>query len=133
MQRLQHLKVIGDRVLILPDAGRQRTGAGLYLPPTVCEKDIVQGGTVVAVGPGTPMPDPESAEEPWRPSAKAVRHLPMEVEVGDYALYLKKAAIEITYQEQRYLIVPLAGILLVERDEHAVPLSELLNGTGSSA
>jgi hypothetical protein len=50
----------------------------------------------------------------------------MEVEVGDYALYLKKAAIEVTYQTRRYLIVPLAGILLVERDENRVPLDELL-------
>lgn len=132
MDPLQHLKVIGDRVLILPDAGRQRTGAGLYLPPTVCEKEIVQGGTVVAVGPGTPMPDPESADEPWRPDARRLRHLPMEAEVGDYALYLKKAAIEITYQERRYLIVPLAGILLVERDEHGVPLDELLGNSRES-
>jgi co-chaperonin GroES (HSP10) len=126
MSSLDNLKVIGDRVLVLPDGGQQRTGAGLYLPPTVSEKDLVQGGTVVAVGPGTPMPDPESADEPWRAERGRVRHLPMEVEVGDYALYLKKAAIEVTYQTRRYLIVPLAGILLVERDENRVPLDELL-------
>lgn len=128
MGPLDHLKIIGDRVLILPGAGQQRTGAGLYLPPTVSEKDLVQGGMVVAVGPGTPMPDPEAADEPWRQERGPARHLPMEVEVGDYALYLKKAAIEVTYQTRRYLIVPLAGILLVERDENRVPLDELLGG-----
>jgi chaperonin GroES len=128
MSRLEHLKVIGDRVLILPDAGQQRTGAGLYLPPSVSEKDVVQGGTVVAVGPGTPMPDPDSSDEPWRGEGARPRHLPMEVEGGDYALYLKKAAIEITYQARRYLIVPLAGILLVERDGERVSLDDLLAG-----
>jgi co-chaperonin GroES (HSP10) len=126
MSRLEHLRIIGDRVLILPDAGQQRTGAGLYLPPSVSEKDTVQGGTVVAVGPGTPMPDPESTDEPWRSEGRRPRHLPMEVEVGDYALYLKKTAIELSYQNRRYLVVPLAGILLVERDENRIPLDELL-------
>ncbi|MFA7331342.1 MAG: co-chaperone GroES family protein [Candidatus Delongbacteria bacterium] len=126
MSQLEHLRIIGDRVLILPDAGQQRSGAGLYLPPSVSEKDSVQGGTVVAVGPGTPMPDPESADEPWRAEIRRPRHLPLEVEVGDYALYLKKAAIELSYRNRRYLIVPLAGILLVERDENRIPLDELL-------
>lgn len=131
MSQLEHLKIIGDRVLILPDAGQQRTGAGLYLPPSVSEKDTVQSGTVVAVGPGTPMPEPENSDEPWRADARRPRHLPMEVEVGDYALYLKKAAVEITYQNRRYLIVPLAGILLVERDENRISLDELLEGPSS--
>lgn len=126
MTQLEHLRIIGDRVLILPDAGQQRSGAGLYLPPSVSEKDSVQGGTVVAVGPGTPMPDPESADEPWRAETRPPRHFPLEVEVGDYALYLKKAAIELSYRNRRYLIVPLAGILLVERDENRIPLDELL-------
>jgi hypothetical protein len=74
------------------------------------------------------MPDPDSSDEPWRPAPGRLRHLPMEVEAGDYALYLKKAAIEVTYQGHRYLIVPLAGILLVERDENHLPLDELLGG-----
>lgn len=126
MSRLDHLRIIGDRVLILPDAGQQRTGAGLYLPPSVSDKDSVQGGTVVAVGPGTPMADPEGGDEPWKAEPRRPRHLPMEVEVGDYALYLKKAAIEISYQSRRYLVVPLAGILLVERDDNRIPLDELL-------
>lgn len=126
MKSLDHLKVIGDRILILPDSGQQRTSSGLYLPPTVSDREDVQGGTVVAVGPGTPLPDPDADGEPWKQERKPIRYLPMEVEVGDYALFLKKAAIEIKYRDQLFQIVPLAGILVVERDEQGIGLDELL-------
>lgn len=128
LSRFDNIHVIGDRVLILPEVGQQRTQTGLYLPPTVAERDNVQGGTVVAVGPGTPLPDPESGEgEPWNPDRRGPRYLPMEVEVGDYALYLKKAAIEIRVRETRYMIVPLGGLLLVERGGPELDLDRLID------
>jgi chaperonin GroES len=127
LSRLDSIRVIGDRVLILPDAGQQRTHAGLYLPPTVTDRDTVQGGVIVAVGPGTPLPDPEGGEgEPWKPDRRALRHLPMEVEVGDFALFLRKAAIEIKLRETRYVILPLAGLLLVERGGGGFDLDRLI-------
>jgi len=43
-KNLNKIKVIGDRVLIYPDSGQDRTSSGLYLPPTVTEKESVQGG-----------------------------------------------------------------------------------------
>lgn len=128
MSRLDSIRVIGDRVLILPEAGQQRTSAGLYLPPTVTDRDNVQGGVVVAVGPGTPLPDPEAGEgEPWKADRRGPRHLPMEVEIGDYALYLKKAAIEIKLRETRYMIVPLGGLLLLERGGPELDLDRLID------
>ncbi len=127
-KKLENLKVIGDRVLILPDQGSDRTAAGLYLPPTVTEKDNVQGGYVVAVGPGTPLPNPDSGDEPWQShdAGQRVKYLPLEVEVGDYALYLKKFAFEIKYKDDQYVIVPLSGILVVERDDGGVDLSDII-------
>ena len=127
-QRLENLKVIGDRVLILPDQGSGKTASGLYLPPTVTEKENVQGGFVAAVGPGTPLPDPEGGNEPWQSGSHAhgVKYLPMEVEVGDYALYLKKFAIEIKYKDEQYVIVPMSGILVVEREDTGVDLSQIM-------
>ena len=124
--KLSSLRVIGDRVLLMPDTDQTRTGAGLYLPPTVIEKESVRGGYVVAVGPGTPLADPDPEGEPWQQQERKPRYLPMEVEVGDYALFVKKAAIEITYKDTRYMIVPLAGILLVERDPTGIDLDTLL-------
>lgn len=127
-RELQRLKVVGDRVLIDPDTGGARTSAGLYLPPSVTASQAVKSGRVVAVGPGTPLPDPEGSGEPWRESAVKPRYLPMEVETGDFVLFLQKSAIEIRYGDREYLIVPLAGILLIEREDPAAEpdLSDLL-------
>ena len=44
--------VVGDRVLIRPDTGESKSPAGLYLPPSVIEKQEVRGGMVVVGGPG---------------------------------------------------------------------------------
>jgi hypothetical protein len=36
----------------------------------------------------------------------------MQARVGDYALFFRKAAVEITFEETRYLVVPQAAILV---------------------
>jgi len=124
---LDKLKVIGDRVLIYPDSGQDRTSSGLYLPPTVTEKESVQGGYVVAVGPGTPLANPETDDDAWQQSESSrVKYIPLEIEVGDYALYLKKFAIDIKYQNEKYIIVPMSGILVVERDDDSLDLTKIL-------
>src|SRR2546425_3288404 len=51
----KRLIVVGDRVLIAPEEGEERTNVGLYLPPTAVETRQVQGGRIVATGPGTPI------------------------------------------------------------------------------
>src|SRR5512141_108235 len=53
----KQLHVVGDRVLISPDEGEDRTRVGLYLPATALDSQQVQGGTIVATGPGDPVPD----------------------------------------------------------------------------
>jgi len=126
-KNLDKLKVIGDRVLIYPDSGQDRTSSGLYLPPTVTEKESVQGGYVVAVGPGTPLASTEGDDDVWQASdSSKVKYIPLEIEVGDYALYLKKFAIDIKYQDEKYIIVPMSGILVVERDDDSIDLSQIL-------
>ena len=58
--------VVGDRLLIQPDKGDKTSPAGLYLPPSVVEKQEVKGGIVVEVGPGIPLGSPnDSIDEPW--------------------------------------------------------------------
>ena len=126
-KNLNKIKVIGDRVLIYPDSGQDRTDSGLYLPPTVTEKESVQGGYVVAVGPGTPLASTEGDDDAWQASdSSKVKYIPLEIEVGDYALYLKKFAIDIKYQNEKYIIVPMSGILVVERDDDPIDLSKIL-------
>lgn len=125
--RFDKLKVIGDRVLIYPDTGQRKTSSGLYLPPTVTEKEDVQGGYVIAVGPGTPLADTSGDVDVWQHrDGSKVKYIPLEVEVGDYALYMKKFAIDIKYQDEEYIIVPMSGILVVERDDDDFDLSRLV-------
>ena len=41
----------------------------------------------------------------------------MQAKVGDHAIFFRKAAVEITFEEQKYLVVPLGAILVLVRDE----------------
>lgn len=108
--------VIGDRVLIKQEDMEQKTDVGLYLPQTVVEKEEVQGGNVVECGPGIPLPESRDDEEPWKASENEPRYLPMQAQIGDFVLFLKKAAMEIKFEGTRYLIVPHSSILLLVRD-----------------
>ena len=116
----RELRVVGDRVLIRPEEPETRTKVGLLLPPTVQEKEDVRGGTVVALGPGITLPPPQEESEPWKTPHAAPRYMPMQVEIGDYALFFRKAAIEITFEDDDYLVVPHGAILVVVRGD-AVP------------
>jgi len=114
----KRLIVVGDRVLIAPEAGEERTNVGLYLPATAIESRQVQGGKIVATGPGTPMTEPASMDdEPWKIRSGDVKYLPMQAEVGDYALFFRKAAVEITFEGKTYLVVPQAAILVLVRKD----------------
>jgi chaperonin GroES len=112
------LIVVGDRVLIVPEEGEERTGVGLYLPPTAVAGQAVQSGRIVATGPGTPVADVATLdEEPWKIGATETRHVPMQAQIGDFALFFRKAAVEITFESKRYLVVPQAAILVLVRGE----------------
>ncbi len=111
----KRLIVVGDRVLIAPEEGEERT----YLPASAIEGRQVQGGRIVATGPGTPMPEPASMdEEPWKIHGAEVKYMPTQAETGDYALFFRKAAVEITFEGKTYLVVPQAAILVLVRGKH---------------
>ncbi len=114
---MSELLVVGDRVLVRSDDGEQKTPSGLVLPASVTEKDRVAGGVVVKVGPGYGVPNPDYSGEAWKQSAEAVRYLPLQARSGDYAFFLRKEAIEITYERQQYLIVPHNSILALVRHD----------------
>ena len=63
----KQLLVVGDRVLITPEDGDERTRVGLYLPATAIDSQQVQTGLIVATGPGTPVADLSTLDdEPWK-------------------------------------------------------------------
>lgn len=118
----RELIVVGDRVLIAPEEGDDRTRVGLYLPPSAVESQAVQGGTVVATGPGTPISPPaEVGHEPWKITGGEARYLPVQARAGDYALFFRKAAVEITFSGKKYLVVPLAALLVLVREANGAP------------
>jgi chaperonin GroES len=111
------LIVVGDRILVRPENGEERTGAGLYLPQTAVSARQAQGGWVVSVGPGVPIPEPADIDEDFVDDSQQPRYMPLQAQEGDYTLFLKKAAIEITFEKKQYLIVPNAAILVLIREE----------------
>ena len=113
----KELIVVGDRVLVSVEEGEERTKVGLYLPPTAVDTQAVQGGRIVATGPGLPMPDlaADPGEEPWRTPARETRFVPMQARVGDYALFFRKAAVELSFEGERYLVIPQAAIVALIR------------------
>ncbi|HSJ16190.1 MAG TPA: co-chaperone GroES family protein [Longimicrobiales bacterium] len=117
MQNNKKLIVVGDRVLIAPEEGEERSRVGLYLPASAVDSQAVQSGTVVAVGPGTPVSAPtELSEEPWKIGAGEARYMPVQARVGDHAIFFRRASVEITFDGRRYLVVPQAAILSLVRE-----------------
>ena len=114
----KQLIVVGDRVLVRAEEGDDRTKVGLYLPPTAIDSQAVQGGRIVATGPGLPMPDlaANGGDEPWRTPVRETRFVPMQARAGDFALFFRKAAVEITFEQEHYLVVPQTAILALVRD-----------------
>lgn len=118
MDNRKKLVVVGDRVLIAPEQGENRSRVGLYLPESAVDKQAVQAGTVRATGPGTPVSAPtELDEEPWKIGSGEPRYLPVQAAVGDYAIFFRRAAVEIEFEGEKFLVVPQAAILVLVRDE----------------
>jgi len=120
MEPPKKLIVVGDRVLVVPEEGEERTRVGLYLPQTAVDSMAVQGGRIAATGPGNPVPEPTALDdEPWKiGSGENVRYVPMQARIGDYALFFRKAAVEITFENRKYLVVPQAAILILVRESN---------------
>lgn len=115
--KLRNLIVVGDRVLIRPSKQTDKTDSGLYLPPGVQEKEKIQSGYIIKVGPGYPLPIPADDEDIWKGREENVKYLPLQAQEGDLAIFLQKGAIEVIYEHEKYYIVPQASILMLEREE----------------
>jgi chaperonin GroES len=115
--KLKKLIVVGDRVLISPTKQNDKTETGLYLPPGVQEKEKIQSGFVIKVGPGYPLPLAADEEQSWKGRDEQVKYLPLQAQEGDRAIFLQKGAIEVIYENEKYFIVPQASILMLEREE----------------
>lgn len=117
MSQLKEFIVVGDRVLLKPLNPNNQTNGGLYLPPSVKEKDEVQTGLVVRVGPGYPLPPNQDYDHFLKENTDPVQYIPLQAQPGDKALYLQKHSHELEIEGERLVIVNQNAILLLVRDE----------------
>lgn len=120
------LEMIGDKVLIAPKDAEERTESGLFLPPGVKEKEQVHQGYIVKTGPGYLLPTADPDED-WKPMDDRLDFLPLQVEEGDLAVYLKNSAWEVRISGNKYFIVPQSAILMVFKDEFIDELEKRLD------
>jgi len=118
----KHLVIVGDRLLVSPMSAGERTHTGLYLPDSAVEGKKVSGGWVEAVGPGYPVSIASPEEEPWRqgPPAKP-QFIPLQARKGDYAMYVRNSAFELTLEGKKFFVVPYSAVLALLREEWEPP------------
>jgi co-chaperonin GroES (HSP10) len=112
----KELILVGDKVLVEPNEGEGRTDAGLYLPQNVKEKEKVQIGKVIKIGPGYPVPDPSLLDqEPWAKTSRD-KYFPLQAKEGDYCIFLREQAVEIEFERKKFLVIPHSAILVLIRN-----------------
>ncbi len=92
------IKPLGDRVVVKPGSGEEKTKGGIVLPDTAKERP--QEGEVVAVGTGATLENGQKR--------------PLEVKVGDKVIYAKYGGTEIKIDGEEYLILRESDILAVK-------------------
>lgn len=92
------LRPLGDRIVVRPFEGEEKTSAGLYLPETAKEKP--QQGEVLAAGPG-------------RFDDEGEKRIPLDVKVGDKVLFARYGGTEIKLDGEKLLILKESDILAV--------------------
>lgn len=91
-----NLKPLGDRVVVKPSEGEERTPSGIVLPDSAKEKP--QEGEIVAVGSGR---------------IEDGKKVPLEVSVGDKVIYSKYGGTEVKVKGTEYLILTERDILAI--------------------
>lgn len=114
---IENIHIIGDRVLIKPKTSSNKTKSGLYLPPTVKEKEKAQLGYIIKVGPGYPIPALHDEQESWRQQSNETKYIPLQVKEGDLAVFLNNSGIEVELNNEKYIVIQQSSILMIVRDE----------------
>jgi chaperonin GroES len=116
IKSIQKFIVVGDRVLVRPQEDSNKTTSGLYLPAGVAEKERIQSGYVIKVGPGYATAT-ANEDEMWKQTDEQVKYIPLQAKEGDLAIFLRKEAFEIEFEKEKFLIVPNQAILLLIRND----------------
>jgi co-chaperonin GroES (HSP10) len=114
---LEKIIMVGDKVLVKPKNPNLQTSSGLYLPPAAMEKENIQAGYVIKVGPGFAIPAMNDEEELWKKEQETVKYIPLQAKTGDLAVYLSKAGFDVEFKGEKYLILPHSAIVMIIREE----------------
>jgi hypothetical protein len=56
---------------------------------------------VIRIGPGYAIPNPNyTDDEPWSSPKDPIRYIPLQVQEGDYAIFLREQAVEVNSREK---------------------------------
>jgi chaperonin GroES len=99
---MSNIRPLGDRIVVEPDKGDERTESGLFIPESAKEKP--QQGTVIAVGSGT-----------YRPGSD--ERIPVDVNVGDQVIFGKYAGTDVKVADVEYKILKESDILAIIVEE----------------
>ena len=114
---LEKIIMVGDKVLVKPKNPNLQTTSGLYLPPAAIEKDSIQAGYVIKVGPGFPIPAINDEVESWKENQEAVKYIPLQVKPGDLAVYLSKSGFDVEFKGEKYTILAHSSIVMIVRED----------------
>jgi chaperonin GroES len=89
-----NLEPLGDRVIVEPGEGEEKTASGIVIPDTAKEKP--QEGKILAVGPGR---------------YEDGKLIPLEVKAGDIVIYSKYGGTEVKVGGKEYLILSERDVL----------------------
>lgn len=92
------LKPLGDRVLVRPSEGAEKTAGGILLPDSARKRP--QEGTVLAVGSGRTLKEGGRA--------------PLDVKEGEVVVYSKYAGTEVKVEGEELVILDEDAILAVK-------------------
>jgi co-chaperonin GroES (HSP10) len=114
-KELDKFIMISDKILVKPTNPQEKTKSGLLLPPSVQQDEKLQTGYIIKIGPGYALPGSMDETESWK--KEKVKYLPLEVKVGDLAIYLQSSGFEVIINDEKYLILSYSAILMLVRDE----------------
>ena len=114
---LEKIIMIGDKVLVKPKNPNLQTNSGLFLPPAAIEKENIQAGYVIKVGPGFPIPSMTDDIETWKENQEVVKYIPLQAKTGDLAVYLGKSGFEVEFKGEKYIILSHSAIVMIVREE----------------
>jgi len=89
------LKPLGDKVIVKPSKGEEKTKSGIVLPDSA--KDKPNEGEVVAAGPGKKTDEGKV--------------IPLDIKKGDIVVYTSYSGTKIKINDEEYLIISESDIL----------------------